>query len=283
MKTTLIGLALLLPLISRSANGEATGATNQPPTSVAVTDGWLQLPSRELVLDVQHGYLEYGTRRDAGEFTAAVLNVLLAANYSIRLSDEFIQGEIDYYRAHLNQEVPLETSGAILSCLESARTSRALDWNCFKRGTNAEPTGAERHLPWLSPPYKAKAISLTGNDTTNLAYLHLFLKWNGRIYGGAAQHARRPGGLPGETVLTEGQKQVWAFEAVMRLTKGGETLFEKAYPREPWQHSYITIYDQPLWKTSQAILQDLATGLRPKPLPATKPDRVKPRKHSQPA
>jgi hypothetical protein len=283
MKMTLIGFVLLLPVMGRSGTGEAIGGTSQPTTAVAVSEGWLQLPARELVLDVQHGYLEYGARRDAGEFMTGVLNVLLAANYNVRLSDEFIQGEIGYYRAHPNQELPVEMSAAILSCLESARASRVLDWSCFKRSTTAEPTGAERHLPWLSPPYKAKAIGLAGSESTNLACLHLLLNWKGRIYGGGMQHSRRPGSLPGEVVLTEGQKQLWAFAAEMRLTRGSQTLFEKTYPREEWQQSYITIYDQPLWKTSQAVLQDLATGLRPKPQPAGQIDSAKSRKHTHTA
>ena len=71
----------------------------------------------------------------------------------------------------------------------------------------------------------------------------------------------------GETVITEGSSKIWAFSAIMQLTKGGQILFEKSYPREEWQRMYVTIYDQPLWKTSQAILQDLASGLRQKPVP----------------
>jgi hypothetical protein len=71
----------------------------------------------------------------------------------------------------------------------------------------------------------------------------------------------------GETVITEGTSKIWAFSAVMQLTQGEQTLFEKSYPREEWQRMYVTIYDQPLWKTSHAILQDLVTGLRQKPVP----------------
>ena len=71
----------------------------------------------------------------------------------------------------------------------------------------------------------------------------------------------------GETVITEGNSKLWAFTAVMQLTKGGQTLFEKSYPREEWQRTYVTVYERPLWKTSQAILQDLASGVRRKPVP----------------
>jgi len=87
----------------------------------------------------------------------------------------------------------------------------------------------------------------------------------------------------GETVITQGSAHLWAFAAVMSLTKDGRTLFEKEYPREDWQNSYVTIYDQPLWKTSQAILQDLASGLRPKTEPLGEPGRKKSRKHAQAA
>jgi hypothetical protein len=284
--TTLLRLALLLPAIGRSGKSEATEGTS-PATNAIVSrvapEAWLHLPSRELVLDVQHETLEYGARLDASEFLASVLNVLLAANYKVRLSDEFIQGEIRYYRENLSQEAPVEMSRAILSCLERARASGALEWDCFKGDFNrtAEPTVAERHLPWLAPPFKANLVSLAGAGGTNLSCLHLSLKWTGRSYGGAVQHSRRPGGLPGETVLLEGKNKLWAFAAEMRLTKGGQTLFEKVYPREEWQGTYLTIYEQPLWKTSQAILQDLASGLRAKTGSAGEAGRKKPRGHPQ--
>ena len=50
----------------------------------------------------------------------------------------------------------------------------------------------------------------------------------------------------------------------MRLTKGSDTLFEKTYQREEWKNSYSSAFEQPLWKTSEAILQDVKIGLRPK-------------------
>jgi len=280
MKLTLlfVGLGLLLPGI---ACGQATtvATTGTPTNAAAVSDGWLQVPGRELVLDVQQDSLEYGARRDAGEFIAAVLEVLLGANYTVRLGDQYIQEEIDYYRENLNLETPVEMGKSVLSCLEKARASGILDWECFKGDfmRHAEPTAAQWHLPWMAPPYKATAVSLAGPASTNLACLHLSLKWNGLSYGGAVQHTRRPGGLMGETVLTEGSGKLWAFSAV-QLTKPGQTLFEKGYPREEWQRAYVTIYERPLWKTSQAILQDLATGVKLKPELARQPVKEKRRK-----
>jgi len=281
--TTALGLVLLLPAIGRCGTNQASEVTSPATNAVAVPESWLQLPSRELVLDLQHESLEYGARRDAGEFLATLLNVLLGANYKVRLSDEFIQGEIKYYRENQSQEMPVEMSRALLSCLERARASGVLDWDCFKGDFNrtAGPTSAERHLPWLAPPFKAKLVSLAGAAGTNLACLRLSLKWSGHSYGGGVQHSRRPGGLPGETVLLEGRTKLWAFAGDMRLTQGGQTLFQKVYPREEWQRTYVTIYEQPLWKTSQAILQDVVTGLRPKPEPKGEPGKKKPRKQSQ--
>ena len=72
---------------------------------------------------------------------------------------------------------------------------------------------------------------------------------------------------------------VWAFSAVMRLTKGSETLFEKTYPREEWKNSYSSAFEQPLWKTSEAILQDIKIGLRP--APAAPADTKKAKKRSK--
>jgi hypothetical protein len=281
--TTVLGLAILMSPLCRSRAAGPTLETNPGTNVTAVPEAWLRLPSRELVLDMQHESLEYGARRDASEFLASVLNVLLGANYAVRLSDDYIQGEIKYYRENLNREMPLEMSKAILSCLEKARSSGVLDWECFKGDftRTSGPTAAERHLPWMAPPFKAKSVGLAGTEGTNLTCLRILLKWTGRSYGGAVQHTRRPGGLPGETVLLEGTGKLWAFDAEMRLTKGGLTLFEKAYPREEWQRMYATIYDQPLWKTSQAILQDLTTGLRQKPGPVIEPGKKKPSKHPQ--
>ena len=281
--TTFLGLALLLPQMACCGSSDSPEGTSSMTNATRVPEAWLVLPSREVVLDLQHESLEYGARRDASEFLASVLNVLLGANYTVRFSDRFIEGEIKYYRDNLSQEAPTEMSKAILTCLERARASGQLDWNCFKGdfSRSAGPTAAERHLPWLAPPFKANLLSLAGAAGTNLPRLHLSLKWAGRGYAGGVQHTRRPGGLMGETVITQGSAHLWAFAAVMSLTKDGRTLFEKEYPREDWQNSYVTIYDQPLWKTSQAILQDLASGLRPKPEPAGEPGKKKPRRHPQ--
>lgn len=281
-----LALALPLPPFCPAKAGETTNVTPPLTNALALPQGWLLTPSRELVLDVQQIGLEYGARQDASEFVAGVLSVLLGANYNVQLSDEMLQGEINYYRANLTREVPVEMSGAILSCLEHARAAGVIDWDCFKERFKhtTELTGAERHLPWMAPPLKARAISLAGAASTNRVRLHLSLKWTGRNYGGGVQYSRRPGSLPGESVLREGQSALWAFDAVMGLTKDGQARLEKLYPREDWQRSYITIYDQPLWKTSQAILQDIAAGLRPpKPASSGQGGKTKPSKHSQAA
>src|SRR5579859_1029094 len=153
--------SLVLALVGFVTGSEASDATSAASNATALQQACLQLPSRELILDVRHESLEYGTRRDAGEFLAAVLNVLLTANYTVRLSDDFMQSEVNYYRANLSREVPVEMSRGILSCLESSRASGVLDWNCFEGDFNrsAEPMNIERHLPWSAPPFKAKAIT----------------------------------------------------------------------------------------------------------------------------
>jgi hypothetical protein len=281
--TTLLGLALWLPFVVRGGAAEAIDASSAAANSPAIPDGWLQLPSRELVLDIRHKSFESGARRDSCEFLAGIINMLVAANYTVRLSDDFVQDEIKYYRDNLDKGRPDEISKGILTCLEQARASGVLNWDCFK--TDSKQGGksitVERHLPWVAPPFKANAIGLAGADGTNLACLHLSLEWTGLNCNGAVQYARRPGALTGETVLIQGSDKMWAFAAVMRLTAGNEAMFEKVYPREEWQHSYSSIYEQPLWKTSQAIFQDLASGLRPKPVSRSDSDAKKSRKRSQ--
>jgi hypothetical protein len=212
----------------------------------------------------------------------AVLNVLLEANYHVLLSDEFILDEIKYYRTNLTREAPVQMSAAILACLEKAHASGVLDWDGFKQIPSAEIMATERHLPWMGPPFKARAISLCGAEASNFACLHLSLKWVGRSYGGAVQFSRRPGGLPGERVLMQGENALWAFAAVMRLVKGGQTLFEKGYPQDEWQRTYVTIFDQPATKATQAILRDLITGLKAKPVPVPEPSGKKSRRSRTP-
>ncbi len=277
-----LGLALLLPAMVRGGTGETTAGPKPGTNGTAVPEGWLQLPSRELVLDLRHESLEYGARRDAGEFLDAVLNVLLEANYHVLLSDEFILDEIKYYRTNLTREAPIQMSDAILACLEKARASGVLDWDSFKQIPRPGMVATERHLPWMGPPFKARAISLGGAEATNFACLHLSLKWAGRSYGGAVQFSRRPGGLPGERVLLQGEKALWAFAAVMRLEKGGQTLFEKGYPQDEWQRTYVTILDQPAPKATQAILRDLITGLKAKTVPVPGPSGKKSRRSRTP-
>jgi hypothetical protein len=265
MKTMiLVGMAILLPAVVRGGSDPTPAGTQPGTNATAIPQGWLQLPSRELILNVRHQSLEYGARPDAGEFLVAVLNVLLQANYTVRLSDDFMLDEINYYRANLSREAPAELSEGILACLEKARASGVLDWKSFQQISSTDMIASRRHLPWMSPPFKAKAIRLGGADATNFACLHLSLKWAGRAYSGGVQFLRRPERQPGDLRLLEGQGTLWAFAAVMRLEKGSQTLFEKSYPQDEWQRTYVDLYERPVVKATQAILQDLMIGLKAK-------------------
>ena len=284
MNHTFLSFALLLEFVAAAGILGAAEFTSPDTNPSAVPVGWLQAPSREIILDFQQKSFEPGARRDSCEFLSAVVNSFLSANYTIRLSDDFIQSEIAYYRQNCNQDKEQSTqlSKGILACLESARISHTLDWDCFKQefSRGVDPTSAAQHLPWIGPPSKARLISLAALNDTNDLCLHLSLEWTGAAARGAVQYSRRPGSLPGETVLIQGKHMMWAFSAVMRLTKGTETLFEKSYPREEWQRSYSSVFEQPLWKTSQAILQDLSIGLKPKPESPNDSRAKKPRKRS---
>jgi hypothetical protein len=281
---TVLALMLLLQLAGLRGVVEAREEEPLLTDNLAVPEGWLQSPpSRELVLDVRQEGLEYGARRDACEFLTTLINKLLGAGYTIHLSDDFIQREIKYYRENLNREKPVEMSKAILGCLEEARTSGALDWDCFKRNfsqsTQMTSPERERHLPWLGPPSKTKLLYIAG--ATNLPTLHLWLDWTGRSYHGAVLYSRGPATFPGESVVLQGKDKLWAFSAVMRFTKGSETVFDKAYLPEKWQSSYATHAEQPLFKISQAVLEDVAIGLHPKPIPPADTGSKKSRKRSK--
>lgn len=184
MKLSLVIQALVTTLIAGSGVLEAAEVTGPETNAPVAPDGWLQLPSHEVVLDVRHKYFEFGARQDSCEFVAAVINTLLQANYTVYFSDDFIKQEINYYREYLNQELPVELSKGILNRLEKSRASGVLDWDCFKgdfiRGV--QNATKQRHLPWMAPPLNTKAIKFAGASPENLACLHLTLKWTSRNY-----------------------------------------------------------------------------------------------------
>jgi hypothetical protein len=281
MKLTLVRLALLLTFIAVAGALHAADVSSLETNSPSIPDGWLQSPSHELVLDVRHKWFEFGARQDACEFLATLINLLAQANYTVHLSDDFIQQEINYYREYLNQEVPVELSKGLLGCLEQSRAAGVLDWDCFKGdfSRGVQNSTKQRHLPWMAPPFKPNAITLARPNDTNYARLSLTLEWTGRDSRGAVLYSRGPRTFPGESILLQGKGKLWAFSAVMRLTKGGESLFEKTYQREEWKKSYSSAFEQPLWKTSEAILQDIKIGLRP--APAAPADTKKTRKRSK--
>jgi hypothetical protein len=232
--------------------------------------GWLQLPARDVVLDLRHQALEYGCRKEAGEFLISILNLLVQAGYTVRLSDGFLLEEINYYVLNQEKEKPVKMTQAVLACLRAARLSHVLDWDCFKAISkgDADLLAGARHLPWMSPPFGSEAVKLIPAGGTNLPQLHLNLRWSGIPTHGAVQHARRPGGLTGETVLLSGEGMLWRFSAEMRLQDGKRVLFEKSYPQDAWQKTYISAYQHPAERNIERILQDLDTGLKPKPEPA---------------
>jgi hypothetical protein len=138
----------------------------------------------------------------------------------------------------------------------------------------------------MAPPLKPNTLGLARPNDTNSACLSLTLEWTGRDGRGGVLYSRGPRTFPGESVLLQGKSKIWAFSAVMRLTKSSETLFEKNYQREEWKKSYSSAFEQPLWKTSEAILQDIKIGLRPTPAPpadlkkARKPSKSKSNQNS---
>jgi len=282
MKQTLKKLVPLLMLMAGAGGLEAAEGASPETNLPAVPEGWLQVPSHEVILDVRHKWFEFSARQDACEFLATLINLLALANYTVRLSDDFVRQEINYYREYQNQEVPIELSKGLLDCLERSRVSGVLDWDCFKGDFSRGVQNAtkQRHLPWMAPPLKPNALTLARPDNTNLACLSLTLEWTGRDSQGGVLYSRGPHTFPGESVLVQGRGKLWAFSAVMRLTKGSETLFEKTYQREEWKKSYSSAFEQPLWKTSEAILQDIKIGLRPKPAPPADTTKSKKRPKS---
>jgi hypothetical protein len=260
----ILGLALLLSAAGLATAEAAAAGITLDTNSAAVPKGWLRLPARELVLDFRQGPLDSGARREAGEVLNSILKVLVEAQYKVRLSPGFISDEIDYYRLNLNREGS-EMARGVLACLEQARATGVLDWDAFKSipipSTNRMATAC--HLPWMAPPLNSKSVTLAGVNDTNLPCLHFSLGWVGRPATGAIQHARRPGGLPGETVLLTGEGTLWAYSAMMRFQMGGQTGFAKNYAVEEWRKSYVDALEYPVQKTTLRILQDLHTGLKP--------------------
>ena len=194
----------------------------------------------------------------------------------MRLSDGFLQDEIIYYTLNLDREKPAGLSRDVLACLRTARASHVLDWGCFKTVSkgDADLLAGGRHLPWMSPPFGSDGVKLTEPGCTNLPQLQLVLHWSGHPVHGSAQMTRRKDGfgsrkegLAGDTILLTSDDILWGLSAEMRLQAGGQTAFEKSYPQDALQRTYVSVYERPAERTMQRVLQDLDTGLKPKPEP----------------
>lgn len=247
--------------------GDAAPATNCVP----VPAGWLQVPGREVVLDFRAEGVQYGCRQDEGEFLLSVLNALLQAGYTVRLSDAYLQDEIVYYSLNQEREKPAAMSHGILECLRQARKAQSLDWDCFRAisRTTGDLISSARNLPWMSPPIHIESVALAGAGVTNLPQLHLRMQWHGVPVRSAVQYSgwRMP---PRQGALLLRETTLWGFSANLRLEQGEQVLFTKDYPQDTGQKEYIGA-DTPLERSIQRILQDLDTGLKPKPTPAPQP------------
>jgi len=249
------------------AQGLSThGATlSGDPSDQPVLAGWLKLPRPELVFDIQQLSVQPGCRRDAGEFVWAILQELVRGGYTIYLRKSFIEDEIDYYRIYEKDESPTEMVRRIVACLESAKGSGVLDWDCFRK--IQPPPGQvlteNRHMPWMSPPGDPNRVRLESASGSPLPVLRLSVRWDAKEYKGGAGiiWGPRPGSSWRHGLGFSGERKLWNFGAGLTLKSEDRVIFEKLYPQEPWKTNYNST-NMPVPTASLRILEDIRTGLK---------------------
>lgn len=284
MKRALVFCCALLFALSSQAAPPSNYVTNGPP----VPAGWLQMSTRELAFSIHQEAVQPSCRQEASEFVLFLMRELRRADYNIHLSAPFLDEEINYYQLNLTQEKPLDLSRAILACLQTARQSGAIDWNCLRNVQRdfQDPFTFNRHFPWMDPPGDAGRVRLRASADTALPELQLTTRWilltNIHAVVASSSIQDNYGQVVRDGSAVFGKSAIWGFDATLRLQSGSQVLFEKFYPHESWQPSHANFLHMPPQQissdyararphqmTSLKVLEDIRAGLRPKPeLPA---------------
>jgi hypothetical protein len=257
---------LLIGLLTAALNASAAESqftklgldkTNPPPPDI----GWLRVPSKEILLNVQHEPIAPKSRRAASELTYFIIQELLHADYTVRLRPAFIEKEIQYYQSFTNQTG--DVGARILGCLMRAKSSGALDWECLRSATSQKASDPieEANLPWSQPPRKSNLLQMSRPEDDSIPELTLKMQWAGKVTPGAVRDYRGGqivGGVSGTSML-------WNPSASLNLRCAGHDTFQKDYPALKLQRFYYKSTDRPLEVTTLAILQDIRNGLQPKP------------------
>ncbi len=260
---------LISPLQSPGAESQLTRLGLDKTNALSAETGWLRIPENKVMLTVHHEPLRPDCRREASELTFFVIQELLHANYTVHLSPSFVDEEISYYKSLGATNEAAAADARLLSCLETARTSGRLDWDCFRKvrdHASANLVG-NTDFPWSQPPGNPAALQLSHSGDPPIPELELIVHWNGVTAPGSVGFSSRLRDAP---LSMSGKSKLWNPSASLRLRSDGKESFQKDYPAQPWQRFYHQISDTPLQVTTLAILEDVRAGLKGKPETASK-------------
>jgi len=260
----LVTLLLSLGCFSTSAAESQFTKLGLDKTNVASAQtGWLQLPSKAVVLSIHHEPLVPACRHQASQLTLFIIQELVHADYTVYLSSSFTDDEIRYYKSLENVE---ESASRILSCLEAATNSRTLDWDCLRAASAQGATDLtdDNNFPWSQPPKNSNLVLLAEPDDRAIPELSLNVHWLGRRANGVVGFSSSMRSRETAPAFS-GKSVLWNPSATLRLGTGPSEIFRKHYSMQEWKDMYHQSSDTPLQVTILAILEDIRAGLKPKP------------------
>ncbi|MBN1546803.1 MAG: hypothetical protein JW902_09105 [Syntrophaceae bacterium] len=223
-------------------------------TTNLVPFGWLQIGSREIVLDIQQEGLQRSVRFQAGYLVRNILEEIMKAFPRVYLSSLFIENEIQYFRNRIESSKlpPLlsEADKALLQCLERFEKRKRIEWNCLS-GIGKKSMGDYFWSVTMKRLDTSRIFLHAGQQ--EMPTLSYRMKWEVREYQGGSAIRKH---------------DVRNFSASVRLLdKEKKVVLEKFYPLEPWKNQYImsatgSIQHEPSSVLSDVILRDIRRGVR---------------------
>src|SRR5258706_9654110 len=134
-------IVLLVCLIQQSGLGSDSmlSKLGLDKTNALPGTGWLNLPSRELLLEIHGGALTHDCRREANELRFFLFRELIQAGYLIHLAPCFVDDEISYYELNSPSKDSEPRHRGIIACLQAAKRSEAFDWDCLRATIDKNP------------------------------------------------------------------------------------------------------------------------------------------------
>src|SRR5262245_140324 len=176
-------IALTFVPIGRADN--PTSGPSLPGAAVVVTNpvpGWLSSVAKTFQIDFEQENVGASNRLESAALVESILTELLYANCTIYLSSRFLNAELAYYRAHLQDEPARSVAEGVLQALEDAARSSQLDWARLDELRVRAPNSdvVMRHLPWLNVTPGKGRLKIASETQTGLPSLTVKVGWFGR-------------------------------------------------------------------------------------------------------